>query len=82
MVNCFEPKRQFLLVTGGCRYQQQTWSSSWTQIYNIGLTQAPGVKSLLSTDPGVREMDDAKEAAQCLSTRRLQFCNRLSGTLS
>lgn len=29
----------------------------------------PGVKSLLSTEPGAQETDDAKEAAQCLSTR-------------
>lgn len=58
------------LQTGGYCYHQQKGASFWTQIYNISLTLAPGVKSLLSTGRGIRETDDAKEAAQCPSTRR------------
>lgn len=59
-----------LLQTGGYCYHQQKGASFWTQIYNISLTLVPGVKSLLSTGRGIQETDDAKEAAQCPSTRR------------
>lgn len=59
-----------LLQTGGYCYHQQKGASFWTQIYNMGLTLVPGVKSLLSTGRGIQETDDAKEAAQCPSTRR------------
>lgn len=61
-VNCFDPNGSF--------YSRLVAAAISDKIFNMGLTLAPGVKSLLSMGPGVQETDDAKEAAQCLSTRR------------